>query len=125
MSQANEASKIQGVFIEDAKARFQLAQTIPDFNKQLSLVSIVGARGVGKSTVTSLLSGNHSMFTTGSGSVGTTTTGADMSTIIPSTDYAEILGSQLGIGLTEVILVIAIVFDHVISCRQMKFCHCF
>ena len=99
---ANESSKIQGVFIQDAKSRFELAQTIPDFNKQLSLVSIVGARGVGKSTVASLLSGNHSMFTTGSGSVGTTTTGADMSTIIPSTDYAQILGSQLGSSLTEV-----------------------
>ena len=53
--------------MDDAKERFELAQTIPDFNKQLSLVSIVGARGVGKSTVTSLLSGNHSMFITGSG----------------------------------------------------------
>ena len=117
-SQANESSKIQGIFIEDAKARFQVAQTIPDFNKQLSLVSIVGARGVGKSTVTSLLSGNHSMFTTGSGSVGTTTTGADMSTIIPSTDYAEILGSQLGISLTEVSFTnkqVNILFQHEVS----------
>ena len=85
--------------MEGAKERFQLAQTIPEFNKQLTLVSIVGARGVGKSTVTSLLSGNHSMFTTGSGSVGTTTTGADISTIIPSTDYASILGGHLGIAL--------------------------
>ena len=88
--------------MDDARKRFQLTQTIPDFDKQLSVVSIVGGRGVGKSTVCSLLSGNHSMFTTGSGSVGTTTTGADISTIIPTTDYADILGSQLGIGLNEV-----------------------
>ena len=67
------------------------------------MVSIVGARGVGKSTVTSLLSGNHSMFVTGSGSVGTTTTGADISTIIPTTDYSDILGEQLGIELSKVI----------------------
>ena len=85
--------------MEGARERFQLTQTIPEFNKQLTLVSIVGGRGVGKSTVASLLSGNHSMFETGSGSVGTTTTGADMSTIIPTTDYANILGGQLGIAL--------------------------
>jgi len=101
VSKANESSSIQGVFMDGAKERFQLAQTIPDFNKQLSLVSIVGARGVGKSTVSSLLSGNHSMFTTGSGSVGTTTTGADISTIIPTTEYAEILGTNLGITLNQ------------------------
>ena len=88
--------------MEGAKERFQLTQTIPDFDKQLSIVSIVGKRGVGKSTVTSLLSGNHSMFVTGSGSVGTTTTGADISTIIPTTDYADILGGQLGIELNKV-----------------------
>ena len=85
--------------MEGARERFQLTQTIPEFNKQLTLVSIVGGRGVGKSTVASLLSGNHSMFETGSGSVGTTTTGADMSTIIPTTDYANILGGHLGIAL--------------------------
>ena len=85
--------------MEGARERFQLTQNIPEFNKQLTLVSIVGGRGVGKSTVASLLSGNHSMFETGSGSVGTTTTGADMSTIIPTTDYANILGGHLGIAL--------------------------
>ena len=89
--------------MDGARERFQQTQTIPDFDKQLTLVSIVGARGVGKSTVTSLLSGNHSMFVTGSGSVGTTTTGADISTIIPTTDYADILGGQLGVELSKVI----------------------
>ena len=88
--------------MEEAKERFRLTQTNEDFNKQLSLVSIVGARGVGKSTVASLLSGNHSMFITGSGSVGTTTTGADISTIIPTTEYADILGSKLGTTFNEV-----------------------
>ena len=87
--------------MEEAKERFRLTQTITDFDKQLSLVSIVGARGVGKSTVSSLLSGNHSMFTTGSGTIGTTTTGADISTIIPTTEYADILGSKLGTTFNE------------------------
>ena len=96
--------------MDAAKDRFQLAQTIPDFNKQLSLVSIVGARGVGKSTISSLLSGNHSMFTTGSGSVGTTTTGADISTIIPTNEYANILGANLGIEIQQVLAIIRYCF---------------
>ena len=102
--QANDSSKIQGVFMEAAKERFQLTQTIPNFNKQLTIVSIVGKRGVGKSTVASLLSGNHSMFETGSGSVGTTTTGADISTIIPTTAYADVLSRQLDIPFNRVSL---------------------
>ena len=88
--------------MEGARERFQRAQSIPEFNKQLTLVSIVGERGVGKSTVASLLSGNHSMFETGSGSVGTTTTGADISTIIPTTEYVSILGEHLNISLNTV-----------------------
>ena len=88
--------------MEGAKEIFELTQTIPDFNKQLSIVSIVGKRGVGKSTVASLLSGNHSMFETGSGSVGTTTTGADISTIIPTTEYADVLSRQLNITFNRV-----------------------
>ena len=39
------------------------------------------------------------MFKTGSESVRSTTTGADMSTIIPTTDYADVLGGHLGIHL--------------------------
>ena len=58
-------------------------------------VSVVGARGVGKSTVCSLLSGNASMFVVGSGSVGTTTTGADISTIIPTKEYSATLSDKL------------------------------
>ena len=90
------------------------------------MVSIVGARGVGKSTVASLLSGNHSMFTVGSGSVGTTTTGADISTIIPTTDYADTLGSQLGKELNKVLQSLAFSnYFFSISCRLKKFYHYF
>ena len=35
------------------------------------------------------------MFVVGSGSVGTTTTGADISTIIPTKDYSTILSERL------------------------------
>ena len=36
------------------------------------------------------------MFVVGSGSVGTTTTGADISTIIPTRDYSATLSDKLG-----------------------------
>ena len=62
-SRSNDSSKLEGFFVEKARQRFRTLQDIPDFNTQLSFVSIVGGRGVGKSTVASLLSGNASMFT--------------------------------------------------------------
>ena len=61
--------------MEEARERLRSLEDSVELNTQLSIVSIVGGRGVGKSTVASLLSGNCSMFTVGSGSVGTTTTG--------------------------------------------------
>ena len=62
--------------MEEARERLRSLEESDELNTQLSIVSIVGGRGVGKSTVASLLSGNSSMFTVGSGSVGTTTTGS-------------------------------------------------
>ncbi len=50
------------VLEEDGKRRLKTLETIPDFNTHLSITSIVGKRGSGKSTVCSLLSGNSSMF---------------------------------------------------------------
>ena len=49
--------------MDKARQRFRELPNTPGFNTQLSFVSIVGGRGVGKSTVASLLSGNSSMFT--------------------------------------------------------------
>ena len=63
------------MFTDEARERMRSLADTEAFNTQLSMVSIVGGRGVGKSTIASLLSGNSSMFTVGSGSVGTTTTG--------------------------------------------------
>ena len=51
-----------GIFEEPAKSRLTALQIKPEFNTQLSMTSIVGGRGVGKSTVASLLSGNETMF---------------------------------------------------------------
>lgn len=96
ISTSNDTSKVQGVLSSEARARLRLAQDMSQFDTQLTVVSVVGRRGVGKSTVVSLLSGNDTMFKTGSRTLGTTTTGADMSTIIPTADYATILSEQLG-----------------------------
>ena len=51
-----------GVFPDEARERISHVQDTPDFNTQLSIASIVGKRGAGKSTVASFLSGNSSMF---------------------------------------------------------------
>ena len=62
-SRSNDSSKLEAYFPEEARQRFRELPSIPEFDTQLSFVSIVGGRGVGKSTVASLLSGNSSMFT--------------------------------------------------------------
>ena len=50
------------MFEEPAQERLQQLQNTAEFDTELSMVSIVGGRGVGKSTVASLFSGNESMF---------------------------------------------------------------
>ena len=61
-STSNDSNKLEVYFTVEARQRFRELQAIPDYNTQLSFVSIVGGRGVGKSTVASLLSGNSSLF---------------------------------------------------------------
>ena len=62
LSRADESNKLEGGFVREARERIRELKETPDFNTQLSFVSIVGKRGVGKSTLASLLSGNSSMF---------------------------------------------------------------
>ena len=73
-------------------------QAQEETNTWLTMVSIVGNTGVGKSTVASLLSGNDTMFKAAASSTGTTTIGADISPIISTDDYGLRLEEVLGIG---------------------------
>ena len=59
---SNKCSLFSVQFEDPAKARLRELVAVPDFNRQLTIVSVVGGRGNGKSTVCSLLSGNSSMF---------------------------------------------------------------
>jgi len=94
-SSSNDTSKLQAVFTPEAKLRLGNTINDPVANNQLTMVSIVGDRGVGKSTVASLLSGNETLFKAGSSTTGTTTTGADISGVIPSVDYTNIMSQKL------------------------------
>ena len=64
-------------------------------------MAIVGKRGAGKSTIASMLSGNQTMFKAGSSSLGTTTEGADISPIIPTKEFINVLGVKLEHFLTS------------------------
>ena len=61
-SRSNESNKLEGFFVEEARERLRELEDVPEFDTQLTFVSNVGGRGVGKSTVTSLLSGNNRYF---------------------------------------------------------------
>ena len=76
--------------MDEGRERLELTQASQDYNKQLTFVSIVGEKGVGKSKIASLLSGNSSMFESSDQSHG-----VDMSPIIPSTNYSDVLGDKL------------------------------
>jgi len=95
LSSSNDTNKLKAVFGKDARHRLRNTANNPMSNTHLTMVTVVGDRGVGKSTITSLLSGNETMFKVGSSSTGTTTKGADMSAVIPSTDYANVIFQKL------------------------------
>merc|ERR1719295_1489927 len=96
LSVSDDPQKLNGVMQNDAALRLRHTQDIPEFNTQISITSLVGKRAVGKSTIASLLSGNETMFVTGSSTRGTTTTGADISTVIPTKDYAAVISKKIG-----------------------------
>ena len=95
LSSLDNSARIKGIFQTEARSLIRQTQTVPAFDTWLTLVSCVGKTGVGKSTVASLLSGNDTMFVAKSSSHGTTTLGADISTIIPAQDYKSALESVL------------------------------
>ena len=53
---------MEGYFDKEADEILENLQNHEEFESELSFVSIVGGKGVGKSTMASLLSGNSSMF---------------------------------------------------------------
>eukprot|EP00088_Acartia_fossae_P001597 TRINITY_DN10627_c0_g1_i1.p1 TRINITY_DN10627_c0_g1~~TRINITY_DN10627_c0_g1_i1.p1 ORF type:complete len:1057 (-),score=182.30 TRINITY_DN10627_c0_g1_i1:85-3225(-) len=101
LSSLDDSKRIRGTFGDEARARFRQTQEVADFNTWLTLVSCVGKTGVGKSTVASLLSGNDTMFVAHSSSHGTTTIGADVSTVIPALNYKQTIDSALDVQVDE------------------------
>jgi len=103
LSPVNDSRKAKGTFDNDGRQRLRRTQKIPEFNTWLTLTSIVGKTGVGKSTIASFLAGNVSMFTSESTStsVERTTIGTDISPIIPSQDYISVMADKLQEGDIE------------------------
>lgn len=89
LSPLDDSERIEGIFEESGRELMRKTQDEDDTNTWLTMVSIVGNTGVGKSTVASLISGNDTMFKVAASSSGTTTIGADISPIIPSDQYAS------------------------------------
>ena len=57
VSNSTDSAAMKTVFADDARHTIRNLQDNPWSDTQLSMVSIVGQRGVGKSTIASLLSG--------------------------------------------------------------------
>jgi len=98
VSPNDDSSRAKGTFDDTGRERLRQTQQTEEFNTWLTLTSVVGKTGVGKSTVASFLAGNMSMFTSASSSDGTTTVGTDMSPIIPSDDYVTVMTEKLQEG---------------------------
>ena len=87
LSPIDDSERMMGTFTEEGRQQLRKTQEQEDTNTWLTMVSIVGKTGVGKSTVASLLSGNDTMFESKASSTGSTTAGVDISPIIPSHQY--------------------------------------
>ena len=98
LSPLDDSERVEATFTEDGRQLMRKTQAQEETNTWLTMVSIVGNTGVGKSTVASLLSGNDTMFKAAASSTGTTTIGADISPIISTDDYSLRLEEVLGIG---------------------------
>ena len=98
LSPLDDSERVEATFTEEGRQLMRKTQAQEETNTWLTMVSIVGNTGVGKSTVASLLSGNDTMFKAAASSTGTTTIGADISPIISTDDYGLRLEEVLGIG---------------------------
>jgi len=98
LSPLDDSERVMATFMDDGRQLMRKTQEDEASNTWLTMVSIVGNTGVGKSTVASLLSGNETMFKAKASSSGTTTIGADISPIIPGYEYRERMEEVLGQG---------------------------
>ena len=98
LSPLDDSERVMATFTEEGRQQMRKTQEQEDTDTWLTMVSIVGNTGVGKSTVASLLSGNDTMFKSQGSSGGTTTIGADISPIMPSEEYGARLEEVLGLG---------------------------
>ena len=98
LSPLDDSERVEGTFEEDARKLMRKTQEDESSNTWLTMISIVGKTGVGKSTVASLLSGNSTMFKAQASASGTTTMGADISPIIPADQYRQRMEEVLGKG---------------------------
>ena len=64
-SSSEDFGKVLGTFESSGRQRLRQTQETPVFDTQLSIMTIVGLRGSGKSTILSMLSGKNSMFEVG------------------------------------------------------------
>ena len=98
LSPLDDSERVEATFQDDGRQLMRQTQQDPASDTWLTMVSIVGNTGVGKSTVASLLSGNETMFKAKASTAGTTTIGADISTIIPANDYSQRMEAVLEMG---------------------------
>ena len=61
-SRTNKSDQLEGYLGKEADEILENLPNHEEFESELSFISIVGGKGVGKSTMASLLSGNSSMF---------------------------------------------------------------
>ena len=98
LSPFDDSERVMGTFTQEGRKQMRKTEDQEDTDTWLTMVSIVGDTGVGKSTVASLLSGNDTMFETQGSSVGSTTLGADISPLIPSAEYRLRMEEVLSMG---------------------------
>ena len=88
---SSTVEKTIAILHPDGKKRLRQLRS---FEESPMVISVLGLRGSGKSTIASLLSGKEEMFESGRRSTRTTTIGIDMSPIIPFSEYLPTLKDQ-------------------------------
>ena len=88
LNNSSDDVQVQGFFEEDARNVLKSTKEAYGDDTSLSMVTFVGSKQVGKSTIASLLSGNDKMFQYSD-------SGVNISNFIPSENYAERMASVI------------------------------